>query len=51
MLFISLYGAKVRCNAKKGVSIAICNVIKMEIKESIMACCTIHNLHEPCGTI
>lgn len=44
MLFISLCGAKMRCNAKKGVNIAICSAIKMEIKESVMVCSAIHNL-------
>lgn len=51
MLFFSLCGAKMRCNAKKGVNIAICSAIKMEIKESVMVCRAIHNLSEACVTV
>lgn len=51
MLFISLCGGKMRYNAKKGVNIAICSAIKMEIRESIMVCFTIYNLGEDCGTV
>lgn len=51
MLFISLCAARKRCNAKKGVNIAICSAIKMEIKELIIVRCAIHNLGEACGTV